>query len=244
MEAAQAIFDPTERRRFPAYNAAQVAAWLRLPPATVRAWVAGQPYKWRGERRLFQPVIEQAGATKREGPLALSFVNFVELHVLSALRRVHGISLPKIRASIKYLRLHFPDVKHPLADLDLLTDGLDLWLESLGKLLAVSDAGQLGIREVIEAHLRRVDRGEHGEALRLYPFTRAFEIPDAANAPRVIVVDPERAFGRPVLTGTSIPTRMIAGRFDAGESLESLADDYGRPIDELQEAIRWERRAA
>ena len=143
-----------------AYRPAQVAAWLNLPTATVRAWAKGQYYDVHGKRRFFRPVIEPTRlGVPRNGPLAFSFVNFVELHVLSALRRVHAVSLPKIRHSIEYLADHYPGIRHPLADLDLLTDGLDVWLEELDKLVAVSEHGQLGIKAVLEAHLRRVDRG-------------------------------------------------------------------------------------
>jgi len=46
----------------------------------------------------------------------------------------------------------------------------------------------------------------------------------------------------PTLVGTAIPTRVIAGRFDAGESLESLMEDFVRPQEDILEAIRWERR--
>jgi uncharacterized protein (DUF433 family) len=228
------------RREVAAYRPAQIAAWLNLPDATVRAWASGQHYEVRGRRRFFRPVIQPTRlGVPRHGPLAFSFVNFVELHVLSALRRVHAVSLPRIRRSIKYLAEHYPAIDHPLADLDLLTDGLDVWLEELGSLVSVSEHGQLGIRDVLEAHLRRVERGPGGEALRLYPFPHRGQV---TGQPRSIVVDPEVAFGRPTLVGTAIPTRVIAGRFDAGESLESLAADFGRPYEDILEAIRWERR--
>lgn len=228
------------RREMAAYRPGQVAAWLNLPTATVRAWAMGQHYDLRGRRRFFKPVIEPTRlGVPRNAPLALSFVNFVEVHVLSALRRVHAIPLPKIRRSIEYLADRYPGVQHPLADLDLLTDGLDVWLEELGRLVAVSRHGQMGIKEVLEAHLRRVDRGPRGEALRLYPFPRPG---DVATQPRSIVVDPEVAFGRPTLAGTGIVTRVIAGRFDAGESLQSLVEDFARPADDILEAIRWELR--
>jgi uncharacterized protein (DUF433 family) len=77
--------------------------------------------------------------------------------------------------------------------------------------------------------------------LRLYPFPFP-HTGDVANQPQSIVVDPEVAFGRPTLVGTAIPTRVIAGRFDAGESLESLVEDFGRSPADILEAIRWERR--
>ena len=92
---------------------------------------------------------------------------------------------------------------------------------------------------MLEAHLRRVERGPRGEALGLGPFPHTG---DLANQPRSIVVDPEVSFGRPTLVGTAIPTRVIAGRFDAGESLESLAEDFGLGQEDILEAIRWERR--
>ena len=60
------------------------------------------------------------------------------------------------------------------------------------------------------------------------------------TAPRVVVVDPRIAFGRPVLVGTRIPTEVIYQRFEAGESIEQLADDYGRTPSEIEEAIRCE----
>ena len=215
------VLDSMARREMAAYRPAQVAAWLNLPTATVRAWAKGQRYEVHGKRGFFRPVIE---------PTRL---------VLSALRRVHAVSLPKIRRSIKYLAAHYPSVEHPLADLDLLTDGLAVWLEELDKLVAVSDHGQLGIKDVLEAHLKRVERGPRGEAVRLYPFPHTG---DVGGQPRSIMVDPEVAFGRPTLVGTAIPTRAIAGRFDAGESLESLVEDFGRPPADILEAIRWERR--
>lgn len=234
----ESAFDP---REVAAYNPVQVARWFRVPPATVRAWASGQKYQRAGTRGFFRPVIEatRLGAPKAS-PLAFSFINLVELHVLSALRRTHEIPLPKIRKSISYLAERFPHVKHPLADLDLLTDGLDVWLEELGALVAVSRGGQLGIRDVVAAYLKRVER-EGGRAVRLYPFTR----PDLEEQqPYAVLVDPEVAFGRPTLAGTGISTRIIAGRFEAGESLESIARDYDKSREELEEALRWERRAA
>jgi uncharacterized protein (DUF433 family) len=234
------VTEQIDRRAVAAYGPGQIAAWLNLPTATVRAWAKGRHYDLRGKRRFFKPVIEPTRlGVPRSAPLAFSFINFVELHVLSALRRVHAIPLPKIRRSIDYLADHYPGVQHPLADLDLLTDGLDVWLEELGRLIAVSGHGQMGIKDVLASHLERVDRGPRGQALRLYPFPRPG---DVAQQPRSIVVDPEVAFGRPTLAGTGIPTQVIAGRFDAGESLESLVEDFARPADDILEAIRWELR--
>jgi uncharacterized protein (DUF433 family) len=233
---ARSSFGPAQRRSLPAYTPAQAAAYLRLPVATVRAWAVGQAYRRGGREGLFKPVIE---AQRHQGKLALSFVNLVELHVLSALRRVHELPLHKVRKSLDYLRRRYGGVKNLLADLDLLTDGLDIWLEELGSLVSLSGEGQTGIREVLKAHLRRVERERTGRALRLFPFIRTAA---AADEPRTIMIDPEISFGYPVLVGTGIPTRAIVDRFNGGDTIHELAEDYHRPPEQIEEAIRWERR--
>ncbi len=51
-----------------------------------------------------------------------SFRNLVQLAVVRQLLGA-GVSLQRVRKSVAYLRKHFPDVSHPLAQLTLLTDG-------------------------------------------------------------------------------------------------------------------------
>ena len=80
------------------------------------------------------------------------------------------------------------------------------------------------MRNLIKAHLRRIDRDQSGIAVRLYPFTRKRQ-PDE---PKLVVIDPAISFGRPTLKGTGIPTAVVASRYKAGESIEELAADYGR----------------
>ena len=47
-------------------------------------------------------------------------------------------------------------------------------------------------------------------------------------------------FGKPVIAGTDISTAIIASRFNARESVTSLAEEYGRTPQKIEEAIRWE----
>lgn len=165
----------------------------------------------------------------------LSFTNLVEAHVLDAIRRKHQIPLDKIRLAIKYLHQEFGS-EHPLADNRLETDGLDLFVSEYGRLINITRAGQIAMREVLENYLKRVERDPRGTAIRLYPFTRKREI----DEPRLVVIDPAVSFGRPVLVGTGIPTLAIAERYKAGESVPHLASDYGRSREEIEEAIRCE----
>ena len=117
---------------------------------------------------------------------------------------------------------------------------MDLFVEEYGQLINVSQAGQLVLRNLLQAHLRRIDRDSAGYALRLYPFTRKRPDQQLIEEPKAIVIDPRISFGRPVLAGTGIPTAIIAERYKAGEAIGALADDYDRSTLEIEEAIRCE----
>jgi hypothetical protein len=91
--------------------------------------------------------------------------------------------------------------------------GDERFVEHLGSLVSASHGGQVAIRELLEAHLRRVDRDPMGRVSRLYPFTRKRADRQSLLAePKLVMIDPEIQFGRPVLTGSGIPTLVIADR--------------------------------
>jgi hypothetical protein len=187
----------------PSYGISETAHYLLVPPATVRSWVAGRRYPTKQGKKYFKPVVEIP-----EGPARiLSFINLVEVHVLDAIRREHAVPLDKIRIAMKYLREHFGS-QHPLAEERFATDGVDLFVDKYGELINVSRDGQLALKNLLQAHLRRIDRDPKGVALRLYPVTRK----RSNDEPRAIVIDPFVSFGRPVPAGTGIATSVVAER--------------------------------
>lgn len=214
-------------RDAPAYTLAEAALYLRLPPATVRAWFRGQ--------KGFQPVLEMADP--RSG--GLSFTNLVEAHVLAAIRRRHGVSLRKVRSAIEFVQEKL-GVDRPLAKQEFATNGIDLFVEHLHELLNASQGGQR-VLQAFHDRLQRIERDESGLPIKLYPLVRSS---DADEQPRSVVIDPRVSFGRPVIAGTGIPTAVLAERFLAGESAEDLADDYGTTEEAIEDALRCEVRAA
>ena len=215
-------------RMLPAYGVAEAAHYLRMPPSTLRSWMMGA--------RGFDPVFRLPVGTDG-GPL--SFVNLVEAHVLDAVRREHRISMQKVRRALRYLEEALESY-HPLVEYQLETDGIDLFVEQFGQLINASRAGQLAIRKLLEAHLQRLDRDPAGFPIRLFPFTRKRADSQSLDEPRAVVIDPHVSFGRPVISGTGIPTAVIAERYKAGEAIAELAEDYGRESLEIEEAIRCE----
>lgn len=231
MKEKHRFYGNQDPRYLPVYSVPEASHYLLAPTATLRSWVLGRPYPTKSGSKFFRPVIVVPDAPRR----ALSFINLVEVHVLDAIRRDHHVPLDKIRIALDYLRNQFGS-KHPLAEERFATDGLDLFVQKYGQLINASRAGQLGMKELLETYLRRVDRDAKGVALRLYPFTRK----RAPNEPKSVVIDPFISFGKPVLAGSGISTAIVAERYKAGESVSQLSADYGRSDLDIEEAIRCE----
>ena len=96
------------------------------------------------------------------------------------------------------------------------------------------------MKQVLEAYLTRVEHDPSGKAAKLYPFIRLL----GTEQPRNVVIDPYVSFGKPVISGTGLPTRIVAERFKAGDSIPQIATNYGRPEEEIDDAIRYELRIA
>lgn len=210
----------------------EAAHYLRVPVTTLRAWCTGQDYRVRGQTRRYHQVIRLDGSG-REG---LSFLNLVEAHVLSGLRRVHHVPLPKIRRTLDWVSRQLK-LSRPLAEARFATDGVNLYVDHLAQLVDVEKGAQVVMREVIGSYLRRVERDGAGVPVKLYPFTRKEPSTDTGRA---VVIDPAVAFGRPVLAGTRVPTAILADRFKAGDALQDLADDYRTTPQAIEEALRCE----
>ncbi|MGH7140930.1 MAG: DUF433 domain-containing protein [Pirellulales bacterium] len=227
---AEKIAEFTDAREIPAYSVPQAAHYLQIPAATLRSWVLGRDYPTGRGKKRFKPLIN---LPDKERPL-LSFFNLAEAHVLSALRRDHSIRLQDIRMALNYIQNEL-GAAHPLLDYRFETNGVALFVTKLGKLVDASAAGQLVMREVLDAYLKRLER-EDLVVARLYPFTRARE----TDGPRSVFIDPRHSFGRPVLARARIATAVIAERYKAGESIDDLAEDYACERLEVEEALRCE----
>ena len=167
----------------------------------------------------------------------MSFNNLIEGHVLRALRVDHGVRMGAIRTAIRYAEKEL-GIRRLLLDKRLETDGVDLFLDRLGKLINLSLSGQLAVRRLLAGYLRRIDHDGGQHPVRFYPF-----VARALNESRSIVIDPRVSFGRPSVVGTGISTSVIAGRIDAGETVEEVADDYGLRVLDIEEAVVYERAA-
>lgn len=210
----------------PIYGVSEAAQYLRIPLATLRYWVHGGG--------SVPPLIKLA----RTEPLRLSFANLLECYMLSSMRAIYDVRIPKVRKALATLAKYVQH-RHPLVEQAFQTDRRDLFIEHLGNIVNLSKDQQILIPGVMELYLQRIERDPKG-LLKLYPFVMERK----QDEPRLILINPAVGFGKPVISGTGISTAVVTSRFNARESIVDLASEYGVTPRQIEEAIRWEQRTA
>jgi uncharacterized protein (DUF433 family) len=225
-----ANFDPRDQ---PAYGLREAARYVKLPVPTLRSWVVGRAYPKADGVGHFQPLIHPP----QKQPPVLSFWNLIEAHVLRSLRTEHGVLIQKVREAVKYAE-RSEKIERLLLSKDLSTHAGKLFLDRYGELIELLPSGQLAMRRLFEEHLKRVEWDEWKFPVRLYPF-----LSSEARTDRTIAIDPKIAFGRPVVVRMGVSTGAIAERIDANEAPQEVAEDYGLTIEEIEQAVLYERAA-
>lgn len=221
------ILDPVKTGT---YTISEAARYISTPYSTIFRWSVGAGAKG---------ALVKIPSKK---PNLISFMNLTELHLLCAIRREYKISTQKISNAIKYLKKYGEsedERNYPLAcgKLHVDKDRRGLFVRQLGVLVEASRSGQIAMHDLIGLALDRIELDEKNIPAKFYPFTR-YDIKE--NSPKKIVIDPRISFGRPVISGTGIPTNIVAGRYKDGESIRSLSKDYGCLPQDIEEAIRVE----
>ena len=228
----------TDRRELPKYGIREAARALGMSAATLDSWVNGRKYPTVSGERFFKPLIEL------KAPGLLSFYNLVEAHILLSTRKKHKVEIPAIRRAVDYVGKAYPS-PHPLLSENFLTDGKDLFVKKIEvrngheQTINVSSWGQLGLGPILDFYLQRIERDEHGWPIKLFPIRLNWPGEVSQDPPRVVVIDPAVSSGRPVVNGTGVMAEVIFGRFNTGEGVESIAEDYGLQVAQIEEVIRY-----
>jgi uncharacterized protein (DUF433 family) len=132
-------------------------------------------------------------------------------------------------------------VEYPFAELRLKTDGArvlkDLEVgegDWVNLIIAADEDGQLILRPMLQDRIREFAYDEtYGLALTWFP--------RGADGP--VLVDPRIAFGAPVLKEYGLPTWVVKGRHEAGESAEEIVKDFDIPLVAVRQALEFENVA-
>jgi uncharacterized protein (DUF433 family) len=208
-------------RDFPRYGITEAAFYVRIPASTLLAWTRGQDYVTSaGKHVIFAPLIDLADPKNK----LLSFYNLVEAHMLRSTTEC-GVPLANVRKALEYIRETIPG-EHPLLMHDFEVSGKEVFIRHLGDTVNATRYGQLAMRKILAAHLKRIVRDTHGLPIRIFPIKS-----------RRLVIDPQFSSGKPTVKDRGITASVLWGRNKTGESIPELAKDYGLTQLEVKEAI-------
>lgn len=217
----------------PLYSQAEAARYVNMPASTFRTWTKGYHRRGVGGSSVKgDPLITYIHPSRSIEP-SVPFVGLAEAMFLSALRKAR-VPLQQIRPALQLVQERL-GVVHALASRRLYVAGAQLlWEvseegglapESRRALIVLKD-GQYVFREVIERYLARIDYAGDDYATRV-------ELPGYEVAR--VFADPGINFGLPFFRHTGTPVSAVLSRLRAGDSVPSVADDFGLAEDEVTE---------
>ena len=213
--------EPWRRRLYlPAYRVVDAGRYAGIPARTVSYWNFG-----RGATGA--TLLSRA---RKEG---LSYYELIEVAFVATFRNL-GVSLQRIRKAREYAAQALKS-EYPFAEHSWMTEGHHVLLglrkiegdTFVGSLVAADRYGQIGWKEIISDRFHQFDY-ENGIALVWHPRDRQ----------NPVSIDPRVSFGAPTVSG--IPTWTLKGRWDAGESICDMQEDFRLSADDVRYALQFE----
>ena len=211
-----------ERITIPVYRVGEAARYADTSAQSIAYW--------QRIRRGREPAL--GPRAKRS---ALSYLQLIEVGVVAAMRR-SGVKLRTIETARRYLSKTF-GTEYPFAEYRFKTDGKELLMgmeqfEGAGaadKLLNPGLGGQLGWNLILSRLLNEFDYNHASDIVRLWK---------VAGEDQPIRIDPAVAFGAPHVGG--IATWALKNRWEGGESIPDIADDYELERCHVVAALKFE----
>lgn len=212
---------PWRRRLYlPAYRVGDAGRYAETHAQTVSRWHLGN-------------ARTSAALPGRGRGQDLSYYQLVEVAFVATFRKL-GVSLQRIRKARDYAAQVLKS-EYPFAEHSWLTEGHHVLLglgESIGQqfansLVVADEHGQMGWKDVIGERFHQFD---YEDGIALVWHLRGRENP--------VSIDPRVSFGAPTVGG--VPTWTLRGRWDAGESITEIQDDFGLSDDDIRCGLSFE----
>lgn len=213
----------------PVYGVGEAASLLGLRTDRARAWLDG--YERAGT--AYPPVIR----AESTGDEIVTWGEFVELGYLREYRKKQ-VPLQRLRPVIDELREAL-GTPYPLATARPYVFDKELVLELQERAdvpasiaIVIRSGQEVMMTPETSRFFKKVefDPGASASALRIRP----------AGAASPVVIDPLVRFGRPTVTG--VATERLWELFDAGETIDVIADGYELDVSEVKAAVAYEEQ--
>jgi uncharacterized protein (DUF433 family) len=203
---------------------------------TVARWLRGYDYKDRSGGIRHSAPLWRPDYADDDDTIELSFRDLIELRFVKAFRDA-GLGLPTIRECFKRAVQEVDD-ERPFSTRRFRTDGKTIFLEIThdvreGELIDLKRR-QRAFHRIVAPSLRDLEFDADVVA-RWFPL---------GISRKSVVVDPARAFGRPIVVDGSVPTEILFEAVKIEGSPEKAAKLYEVPLSAVREAVTFQRQLA
>lgn len=217
------------------YSVREASRLAHVSPQRVRRWILGYDYKTAKGKRHSNAVFHVQHETI-DGQVALGFLDLVEIKFVDAFLRA-GVGWKTMRQA-REKATGLLGVSHPFCTHKFMTDGKELFLEltrgdgetSLVEMKTLQQA----FPQVLKQFCKQFDFQRDGVISRWRPPTTR----------SLIVLDPARSFGHPLVDRSGIPTDVLAGAFKAYQSVREVAHWYEVAEEDVEDAVEFEQQLA
>lgn len=220
------------------YSVGEAARLLQVPSGKLRRWAEGYTFRRGQTRQSSPPVIAPEADWVCEAPV-LTFLDLIELGFVAMFRQ-EGVSLAVIRAAADRGASLF-HTNHPFAVHRFTTDGQTIFavLKKPGErpkgiswsdLVQDLETSQYVFGKFAEPFFRKIKWGAT-KALQLWPL----------GMDKRVVLDPQRALGKPIDAPTGVPTSALFRAIQSGESPAIVANWYEVPLEAVLQSVEYER---
>ena len=223
----------------PLYTIAEAARVIDAPPSTLATWTKGY-VRDRDDRPA---VVGEAAVTAFPAAgrcPSIPFIGLAEAMVLAALRQ-SGVPMQRVRPAIAALEREI-GIGHALASRQLYSDGAEVLydfgaeqvdIDVVASLVVVRN-GQRVFVDVIREQWQRIQFGVDG-------YANLIHVPGYRSE---VVCDPLRSFGRPTFVHGGTRVDDVIARFQTGDSIEELTEEFGVSFADIEDALRVASRRA
>jgi uncharacterized protein (DUF433 family) len=217
------------------YSVPDAARLSRVSTWRIRRWLRG--YRFRTKKKQYHSLPLWRGQLEPiDHSLALGFLDLIEIRFVDAFLKA-GVSWTMLR------RAHDRGVElfknaHPFCTNRFVTDGRDIFVELQ--------------RETGESSLLEIVHSQHVFAQIIRPFLKELEFTNGdvllrwrpTTTKRLVVLDPTRNFGRPIVIQHGVPTEVLASATKACGSIQEVARWYEVQEAEIEDAVEFEQKLA
>jgi len=217
------------------YSVREVSRLTGVPASHIRRWAFGLKRKYKNREVFDQPVWKTE--ISAEGSRGLGFHDLLEIRFIHAFKS-HGVSLQAIRQASRNASELF-DSDHPFTCQQFRTDGKSIFADLIADDQFEDDDALIDLvrkqyvfEKVVSPSLYAgIEYSDSGAAALWWP--------DKTDH---VVLDPKRAFGKPIDPDTGVPTEVLYQAFLIEEDRSVVASLYGVSKAALDAAIRFESR--